>query len=56
MLALKFYLVLMAMIIKTPVDYSISPYEQAKTQAFHAVIYVEAMEEAIKERKHARTE
>lgn len=51
MLALKFYLILAAMIIRSPADYSISPYEQAKTDAFHAVIYVEAMEQAIAERK-----
>lgn len=56
MLILKFYLILAAMIIKTPVDYSILPYEQAKSQAEHAIIYVEAMEAAIKERKHVRAE
>ncbi len=56
MLGLKFYLILAAMIIRSPTDYSINPYKQAETDAFHAIIYVEAMEAAIKERKHVRAE
>lgn len=51
MMTLKYYLVLLAMIIKTPTDYSIHPQAQAATDAYHAVIYVEEMEKAIKERK-----
>lgn len=56
MLVLKYYLILAAMIIKTPVDFSINPPAQAETYAYHAIVYVDAMEAAIKERKHARAE
>jgi hypothetical protein len=53
MLTLKYYLVLLAMIIKTPTDYSINPPAQAASDAYHAILYVDAMEAAIKEHKAA---
>lgn len=53
MLTLKYYLVLLSMILKTPTDYSINPPAQAASDAYHAIIYVDAMEAAIKEHKAA---